>query len=572
MAYIDKHLEEYIRKCFPKRKVNAKYKYRTRQTSRYLYVTTFLSDDESLHYEYIQGRVELHLEGKYQSSDYREFAKQLRIATSRNTELTWGKWNNLSQGRCTLNCVVDDWQDLRNAFQRIMDLIDPIIKSIDTNKIVNRLTEAYSGNQAFDESGLDKGKVCLNTCPLGQLFSNPLIIPEYQRNYCWERAQVDNLLKSLTEIPSNGKFHLGTIIIQKDSDGNYSIIDGQQRLVTLSLICRELGYCGDLPLLKQTFRSESSKKHVAYNLYQIRQYCSRLHDEKLCYKMINNLVFSTLILTDSCLDLAYTFFSNENSKGVPLTDYDLLKAHHLRFVYNEGQAEHLAQKWDRIISQEYRQLDGTLSVHLFRLRKWMRKSDYDSEKKFRTKEEFSAALTIPNIPPFGEQFVFYDKIQGGPHFFAYTEQFVDKYIRFEDARHVKLLRKHLCQESHWRYEDIIETLLFGYYLKFGIQYLTEALFCIASNIAQHRYTSYRAMQYKIREFAKNSEIIMMIDQASSPTFFLAECLANIKYWGKDIEEQDIQLRFYQRLQDLFAELRDDFTDNYIIEKYNNEYE
>ena len=114
------------------------------------------------------------------------------------------------------------------------------------------------------------------------------------------------------------------------------------------------------------------------------QYCSRLHDEKLCYKMINNLVFSTLILTDSCLDLAYTFFSNENSKGVPLTDYDLLKAHHLRFVYNEGQAEHLAQKWDRIISQEYRQLEETLSVHLFRLRKWMRNSDYDSEKKFRT--------------------------------------------------------------------------------------------------------------------------------------------------------------------------------------------
>ena len=103
------------------------------------------------------------------------------------------------------------------------------------------------------------------------------------------------------------------------------------------------------------------------------------------------------------------------------------------------------------------------------------------------------------------------------------------------------------------------------------QYLTEALFCISGYIAQHRYEATRALAYKIREYAKDSEIVMMIDQASSPTFFLAECVSTIKKNGRDVEEQGIGMRFYQRLQDMFSDLYDDFTDLTIIDKYNNEY-
>lgn len=450
-------------------------------------------------------------------------------------------------------------------------LMDSGDKEISEKRYQDTSTEAYSGATSFQENGLEEDNVSLETCSLGQLFSNPLIIPDYQRNYCWEEKQVKDLWQSLKDVPIEGKYHLGTIILQKDSLGNYAIIDGQQRLVTLTLICRKLGYKGEMPLLKQTFRSAASRLHVANNRFQIDRYCKRLHDNKLCGKLINNLIFSVLILTDSRLDLAYTFFSNENSKGVPLTDYDLLKAHHLRFVFNERQAEHVASKWNSMTSQKYHQLDATLSTHLFRLRKWMRKRDYDAAEKHRTKDEFSAAQIIPEIPPFGEQFEYYEKIQGGTHFFAYAEYFVKQFEHFEQTKQVVALRQHLQLESHPRYEEVIETLLFGYYLKFGSQYLSEALFCIAGYIAQHRYTTRRALSYKIREFAKNSEIAMMIDQASSPTFFLAECLAGIKLSYKDIDEEGIELRFYQRLQDMFTEINDDFTDYTIIEHYNNEY-
>ena len=413
----------------------------------------------------------------------------------------------------------------------------------------------YDGDSIFVEEGLDKDSVCLATSSLGKLFSNKLVIPSYQRNYCWEDKQIKSLWNSLKEIPSDSEYHLGTIILQKTNNEEYAIIDGQQRLVTLSLISKVLNYTGDLPLLNQKFLSESSKKHIANAKWLIGQLSANTYEETLCSRIINKLIFSVLILKESRLDLAYTFFSNENSKGIPLTDFDLLKAHHLRYISSEKQAEHLSSRWNNILKNDYELLNRTMSCHLLRLRKWMRKNDYNPKEKHIVKDEFSTAIVLQDIPAFGENFDFYEKIQGGSHFFGYTESFVRKYQQFCGTKHF---------ESHWKYSSIIETLLFGYYLKFGEQYLAEALFCIASSIAQHRYENNRALSYKIREYACKSEIVMMVDQASSPTFFLAECLASIHTTGRDLEEQGIAMRFYQHLQDIFNEISDEFTDSTII--------
>ncbi len=570
-AWIDKNLEDYIKESFPDRSINSYYESRTWQSSRYIQVSTILKDDSSIHYEYYQKAVELHLEGKYQSNDYRQFAKELRRRTARNGKLQWYSWQGYSQCRCRMDCKTNDWRELKEAFKAIMDIFDPIIKEIENKTNVNPNVGAYKGEIRFHEEGLDKDSVCLATCTLGKLFCNNLVIPSYQRNYCWEDKQVNNLWQSMNEIPEDGEYHLGTIILQKTPQDNYAIIDGQQRLVALSLIARELKYQGEIPLLKQRFLSENSRNHIANTRWLVSHLASRTYDETLCKRIINNLIFTVLILKESRLDLAYTFFSNENSKGIPLSDFDLLKAHHLRYIFIEEQAEHMARRWNNMIADNYHLLDRAMTTHLFRLRKWMRKKNYNPDEKYRIKEEFSSALILPEIPPFGERFDFYEKIQGGTHFFEFTEFFVRKFRQFNEIHQIRALRNHLQSESHWRYADIIETLLFGYYLKFGGQYLSEALFCIAGNIAQHRYEATRALPYKIREFARNSEIIMMIDQASSPTFFLAECMASIRKNGHDVEEQGIAMRFYQHLQDLFAELFDDFTDSTIIKKYNNEY-
>lgn len=575
MPWINQNLENYIKECFPDRFVYAYHAYRTWQSSRYLYVTTLLKDDRDIHYEYVGGAVELHLEGKYQSTDYKGFVKELRSLSSRNpknSRLHWLGWQGRNQCRCRIDAPTGDEKQLFDAFNEIMDVFDPIIEKIISRIAVNPSVEPYKGETVFSEEGLNNDEVCLSMCSLGKLFGNNLVIPDYQRNYCWEDKQVKALWESLREIPHESEYHLGTIILQKDQNGNYAVIDGQQRLVTLTLIVRELNYPDDmLPLLKQKFLSENSKKHVANSRWLIKQLASRMYDETLCSRIINQLIFTVLILKESRLDLAYTFFSNENSKGVPLSDYDLLKAHHLRYIFIEMQAEHLACRWNNLIENEYPALEKTLATHLFRLRKWMRKKDFNPDERFCVKDEFSSALILPEIPPFGEKFDFYEKIQGGSHFFAYTEHFVNKFKQFSQMHQVQTLRNYLKWESHWKYADIIETLLFGYYLKFGEQYLTEALFCVSNYMAQHRYETTHALEYKIREYAKDSEIVMMIDQASSPTFFLAECISSIKKNGSDIEEQGIAIRFYQRLQDMFSELYNDFTDLTIIDKYNNEY-
>lgn len=519
MAWIDSNLEEFIKENFPERIVYAYHEYRTWQSSRYLYVTTTLKDDRDLHYEYIGGAVELHLEGKYQSTDYKDFAKELRFQTSRNPRLHWLGWQGRNQCRCRIAAPTDKPEELLATFKEMMGIFDPIIEKIISRTAVNASVEAYKGETIFSEEGLNDDEVCLSMCSLGKLFGNNLVIPDYQRNYCWEDKQVKALWESLKEIPHKGEYHLGTIILQKKTNGNYEVIDGQQRLVTLTLIARELNYQGSMPLLEQKFLSENSKKHIANSRWLVKNLASRSYDKTLCSRIINQLVFTVLILKESRLDLAYTFFSNENSKGVPLSDYDLLKAHHLRYIFIEKRAEHLASRWNDLIENEYQSLEKTLATHLFRLRKWMRKKSFNPDERYCVKEEVSSALILPEIPPFGEKFDFYEKIQGGSHFFAYTEHFVIRFKQFSETPQVRSLRNHLKWESHWKYADIIETLLFGYYLKFGEQYLTEALFCISGCIAQHRYETNRALSYMIREYAKNSEIVMMIDQASSPTFF-----------------------------------------------------
>ena len=574
MVYINLELGKYIESFFTDRTVKGNFTFRSRQSSRWLYATTTLNKDTHIHYEYLggrDGRVELHLEGKYLEEEYRDFRHELYEKTRQDPRLRWKSHQGKSLCACEAMFPINGWEELVEVFRQMMNIFDPLIEEANRKHNKQYNTESYTGPFDFNEN-LKEEQVCMLECCLGQLLSNSLIIPDYQRNYCWEDKEITALWNSLKEIPNEEKkYHLGTIILQKLDENKYAVIDGQQRLVTLALILRELNYNGPIPLLGQTFRSKESDKHVSNCKWLIKQLKTAGFAGDLWHRILNNLNFSVLILTESRLDLAYTFFSNENSKGVPLSDFDILKAHHLRYIHIEEQAEHMAMRWNKMMSDNKEQLNNSIAKHLFRMRKWIRKRYYNPNAKRIVKDEFSASPIIPEIPPFGESFNFNEKIQGGTHFFAYIEFFVNKYERFSSLRQVKELQDKLQWESHWRYADVIETLLFAYYLKFGDQYLTDALFCIASVITQHRYQTNRAMTYKIQEYAMNSEIVMMIEQATSPTFFLAECLQAAKVSGRTLDDADIKMRFYHQLQKLFEQFSDELTEPTITKKYRYEY-
>ena len=564
MVRIDADLERYIKGKFPKRIVHAYYKKGTWQTSRWIYVTTIQEKNEEIHYEYIGGNMEMHFESD-EASKYRMLIKRLKKQCPRDKNFQWRRWG------CTIEMPLSNWDQLVDAFKAMMSIFDPLIeKSTMADNVISGIAPYEA--RPFDESDSSTENVRLRNCTLGEIFSNKLVIPDYQRNYCWERRQIQSLWDTICRI-SDRKTHLGTIILQRNKIGAYEVIDGQQRLVTLTLICQALCYKGSLSLLGQTFRSETSKRHIGVAKWLIQQLVARTRIDSICRYILDNILFSVLILQDNSLDLAYTFFTNENSKGVPLSDYDLLKAHHLRFIADESQAEHLAKLWNAMTCENSPILKVTLGVHLLRLRKWMRKESADSNRRFYVRDEFSASAIVPEIPPFGERFNFYEKIQGGSHFFAYVAYFVRAFIRFSQTKPVNILRKQFTSVSHWRYGSVIETLLFAYFLKFGEQYLPEALFCIASSIAQHRYLTERALSYKINEYAMSSGIAMMIDQSSSPTFFLAECMASVKTYGADMTEDEIGIKwdFYQKLQDAFDEINIDFTSKTIRERYQDAY-
>jgi|GEM_PF-5097506 hypothetical protein len=73
------------------------------------------------------------------------------------------------------------------------------------------------------------------------------------------------------------------------------------------------------------------------------------------------------------------------------------------------------------------------------------------------------------------------------------------------------------------YRDIVESILFcRYFLKFGAYYLSDVLVVIMRILLQHRYVSSRAVKSSIVQYAGDFELALIIDQATSPTFFLAE--------------------------------------------------
>lgn len=114
-------------------------------------------------------------------------------------------------------------------------------------------------------------------------------------------------------------------------------------------------------------------------------------------------------------------------------------------------------------------------------------------------------------------------------------------------------------------------MAFAYYLKFGKAFLAEAMFAIIGNISQHRYKK-SAVKKEIEKAAMSSDILFMIMQAPAPSFFIAECLNNIRIHPLELEELNgIRMRYYQRLQDLFGQLESRFTVNTISEILCNEY-
>jgi hypothetical protein len=61
-------------------------------------------------------------------------------------------------------------------------------------------------------------------------------IPRFQRDYAWGQEQWEDLWSDVETLPQENYHYMGYVVLQRKSQHDYAVIDGQQRLVTLSLI------------------------------------------------------------------------------------------------------------------------------------------------------------------------------------------------------------------------------------------------------------------------------------------------------------------------------------------------
>jgi len=61
-------------------------------------------------------------------------------------------------------------------------------------------------------------------------------VPRFQRDYAWSQEQWEYLWADIETIEQEQYHYMGYIVLQRKSQHDYEVIDGQQRLITLSLI------------------------------------------------------------------------------------------------------------------------------------------------------------------------------------------------------------------------------------------------------------------------------------------------------------------------------------------------
>ncbi len=74
------------------------------------------------------------------------------------------------------------------------------------------------------------------------LYKGEFEVPWHQRNYDWTKEDVEEFLQDLDEAfrEERSSYFLGAIVLVKKLEGKWEINDGQQRMVTFSLVCARL--------------------------------------------------------------------------------------------------------------------------------------------------------------------------------------------------------------------------------------------------------------------------------------------------------------------------------------------
>ena len=203
-----------------------------------------------------------------------------------------------------------------------------------------------------------------------------LRIPSYQRPYKWNRKHIRNLFYDLRDAMGKKEYQIGSVILH-ENDGHLDIVDGQQRLISISLflyLLDDLGnYKGANQLLSAEEFGELSCYHASenYNEWEnLTQLVGENHAKDICNFLLENCSVSVITMPQERLSEAFQLFDSQNNRGKSLEPHDLLKAYHLR--KQDSEDERIVEKWEQFVEDKDLSLKELFDKHLFRMRRWSR--------------------------------------------------------------------------------------------------------------------------------------------------------------------------------------------------------
>jgi len=255
-------------------------------------------------------------------------------------------------------------------------------------------------------------ELSVNRKSVGKLFSEmqnkKFIIPDFQRPYSWDVEKCEILWQDIinfleTEENTQADYFLGTIVSNKDENENNEIIDGQQRITTLSLILRAFYYkLEQMPqndknvvglmnkvapciwnvdeisneitdresihiesfvatdddnqvfhtILKTGEITKEAEDNYSMNYAYFLKVCSEYAEknpvnwEKLCVTILNKCII--LPIECSSQETALTIFTTLNDRGMPLDDSDIFKAQIYRKMKTKEARAEFTEQWKEL--------------------------------------------------------------------------------------------------------------------------------------------------------------------------------------------------------------------------------
>jgi len=296
-------------------------------------------------------------------------------------------------------------------------------------------------------------------------------VPRFQRSYSWEESNWEDLWLDILALRNNEEsiHYLGTIVLQSEDNKTFIVIDGQQRIVTLSIIvisCLKLltdlidkgiepeknkerkeifinQYIGFKDPKSLTYESKLTLNEIDKDLYN--SYLVQLKKPNLLSKLpdsnkllvnaydyfitklesiglknsgesiadfiesiLSTRLFFIQIVVDDTIS-AYTVFETLNARGVGLTTTDLLKNYLFSLLDSEIDINTLQPRWNRIVNTiSYRNFPEFLRYYINSQQQLVRADRLFREIKNKVTNKDSVFKILDELEKYSEIYVALD--------------------------------------------------------------------------------------------------------------------------------------------------------------------